>query len=278
MPSDQQLAEYHALAMRDHVAPRSVALMFADPDDPKVPRLENGSGTCIEIGGRYLVATAAHNLDDVKEYREIGVGALGFFGGFSQQTPKVINHGRRGGENDPLDIAWLEIHPGAVPFWESIWKRKFVTLDRVRLDPVPVLVNAFVFGQPSIEVKVQRSSPDAPPAVGLAPLPYLTKTVESDNPMLSLCVEYPLEMMTAEGIKPTPDPKGISGGGIWLVNAGTDGIWSPDQAQLAAVERSWSKKGRFLRGNLMGEWLRMVREDIPDLATFIDPYLTGSKR
>ena len=43
-----------------HVSDRSVALLIRECAD----RLEVGSGACVQIGDRYLVATVKHNIQD----------------------------------------------------------------------------------------------------------------------------------------------------------------------------------------------------------------------
>lgn len=73
-----------------------------------------------------------------------------------------------------------------------------------------------------------------------------------------------------------PEAPGLSGSGLWTVKPKKDAIWSPDHAQLVAVQRSWSENKRYLRGTLVREWLKMLREDIPSLASKIDPILATS--
>lgn len=75
-----------------------------------------GSGTCIRIGGRYFIATAAHVIMGRR---------------FSQHfvlTPKLSNWSLRivggnvrgGGQGEYLDIGWLELHGRAAAFAERI--------------------------------------------------------------------------------------------------------------------------------------------------------------
>jgi hypothetical protein len=46
-----------------HVSDRSVALLIRESADKR----QVGSGVCVRIGGRYLVATVRHNLQDDDE-------------------------------------------------------------------------------------------------------------------------------------------------------------------------------------------------------------------
>jgi len=87
-------------------------------------------------------------------------------------------------------------------------------------------------------------------------------------------LEYPKDINedVPDGfLKQVPKAVGLSGGGIWKVNPRADGIWSPDAAQLVAIQYSWSEVDRWLRGTLIREWLQMLRADLPELATVIDP-------
>jgi hypothetical protein len=106
----------------------------------------------------------------------------------------------------------------------------------------------------------------------------MTRTVATpagqENGGPSLYVEYPREMMTAEGVKQLPRAPGLSGSGLWTVNPRVGGIWTPDMAKLVAIQRSWTE-WEWLRGTLIREWLTMIREDLPELAGEIDPVLDG---
>jgi hypothetical protein len=271
MPNDQELSEYHARAMMEHLGPRSVALILPNSNDRPD---EVGSGTCVQISDRYLVATVAHNFDDV-DLRQIWVTPLGTRPGMaSRDTPHCLRWGRRGGRSELLDIGWLEIEPAAISTWCSMWERAFVTLERFSIAPIPIRSDAFLLGQPAKYVKYEPHGPvNGEPFVGLMAFPFLTRTVERPDSepadSQNVYLEYPESMFTAEGVRPTPDPEGLSGSGMWLVNPKTNGLWTPDAAKLVAVQECAPKR-RWLRGTPIRAWLQMVREDIPDLAFEID--------
>lgn len=259
-------------AMAEHLYPRSVAIVLHDANDVPV---SVGSGTCVRIADRYFIATAAHVLDGVARFRDIAIVALvGDVGRVSNQTPNVVGVGRRGGKKvDPVDVAWIEIEPKAIVSWTATWGRAFVTLDRIRIEPVPEGAHAYVFGQPA-EYLNPNCTFQGKPLLGLSALPFLTATIptpEGCQPE-DLYVHYPNAMNTAEGAKALPVAEGLSGCGIWVVNPREGGVWTPDRAQLAAVEGSWFEF-EWLRGTPMREWLRLVRDDIPELAAEIDPLL-----
>ena len=269
------LAEQHSTAMAEHLYPRSVAIVIHDASDTPI---EVGSGTCVRIGSRHLVATAAHVLDQVTTLRDVGVMALGLVGNVFNQTPKLVGSGRRGGKrDDQVDLAWLEIEPKAIPSWTTTWKRVFVTLDRIRIDPVSPGAHAYVFGQAADYIK--HDTIKGAPYLGLKALPFLTDTIATPagcSPR-DLYVGYPTQMHTAEGMKPLPRAPGLSGSGMWVVNPRKEGVWTPDLAQITAVQQSWYEF-EWLRGTPMREWLQLVRDDIPELAPEIVTVHQGDRR
>jgi len=271
---DERLAHTHGLAMREHLRPRSAVLLMDDPDAPPVDKPPpNGSATCIEIGGRHFVATAAHNLNNLESLRNLSLGAFGEIGKFTRLSPKLINKGRRGGwDYDRVDIAWLEIEPRAVPSWTEEWGRRFVTLDRMWLGKAAdVDKHVCCLGQAYESLKFLTVN--GIPTVGFRPLPYLSGTKRSEDPEHQMWVHYARVMHSMEGQKDAPDPAGFSGCGLWFVNPKQNGLWTPERAQLAAIEHGWLPESECLTGTLMRHWVQMIREDIPELAHFIDPFL-----
>jgi hypothetical protein len=253
--------------MAAHLDRRAVAVVIHDAHDMPT---EVGSGTCIEIGGRHFIATAAHLLDKVSMLRDVGVMALGVLGQVSNATPKVVASGRRGGrDGDHVDVAWLEIKPRAIPSWVETWGRVFVTLDRIGVQPVPPGAHAYVYGQPADYVRLEPVREAT--FLGLKALPFLTHTIAPPEPHEpdALYFDYPAQMHSAEGVKGMPKAPGLSGSGMWVVNPRADGVWTPDLAQLAAVQGSWLPF-EWLCGTPMREWLALVRDDIGELAVEID--------
>jgi len=266
MPTELEIGMFHANAINEHLTRRSVALLLSTAG------IHVGSGTCIKIGSRHLIATVAHNLEGLTDFGQVGVAAFGA-PGFSNQTPKVVGWGQRGGSADQLDIAWLEIHPGAVEPWARQWNRIFVTLDRVNVAPIPAQRHVSLLGQPAASVKQDKFQDQ--PRLALSPLPYSGLTIskpEGDPTTTDIFVEYPKAAYTEHGLKELPVAEGLSGSGLWLLNDEQPGLWTPEHAQLVGIQNAWSKF-KYLRGNRIRDWLKMVREDIPELASEIDPFL-----
>ena len=101
MPGNELLKQ-EIIAMREHVGKRVVAVFLHDEDDR--PR-KIASGTCLEIAGRFFVATSGHVIAD-RSLKQIGVlGATTR----TDLTPLLVGSGLRGGgDYDPVDIGWLD--------------------------------------------------------------------------------------------------------------------------------------------------------------------------
>jgi nucleotide-binding universal stress UspA family protein len=52
--------------------------------------------------------------------------------------------------------------------------------------------------------------------------------------------------------------------GVWMIGNRAD-IWMPTSSRMVAVEHSWVE-GAWLRGTQVQHWLRMLVEDVPDVA------------
>lgn len=65
-------------------------------------------------------------------------------------------------------------------------------------------------------------------------------------------------------LRRAPNAKGISGAGVWMIGNSAD-IWMPTSSRMVAVEHSWVE-GAWLRGTQVQHWLRMLVEDVPDVA------------
>jgi hypothetical protein len=119
---------------------------------------------------------------------------------------------------------------------------------------------------------------------------YLTETLELDqvpcqqaHRSKDVCVRYDEQsILVNDGSSfEMGTPHGLSGGGLWalpLPRAGA--IWSPEDAMLIGIERSWLEHSRIVFCTQMQHWLRLVADDYPDLKDLVDGHLrqsTGSE-
>ena len=238
-----------------------------DRDDPK---LDGATGVAVKIGSRCFLATAAHflkkapNIEIVRRQGRDPIG-LDFRNAYSEEQ---------------LDVGLLELSAGQA---EKI--RDFVEEKNIHtgLDQRTVH-NVLVVGFPACEH--HRVAQDLFEARG--------NTVQScsvplgqwpegppENPLIAgrdFLVEYPSVQdvqVTGPGINydeaaaipaEPPEPRGMSGGGIWLdIFAHRQaGIQFP-HIQLIAIQVKFLRTSRLLRGTLIEHWLDLVAKSYPDL-------------
>lgn len=255
-------------ALIRHLEKRTVAIVSFDGDTPS----EIGSGTCIKIEGRYLVATAAHVISKVS----VGDIVLVPTGGPNpvSHRPRVIGRGTSGGElNDDVDVGWLEIHPDDV----QMLRKDFDPPDRI-VSGIQHLPDdlALLCGYPGELIPkdlLERKF------LGVQPVGYYTTTIGTSNWPLPSKQEFDIyldyntqDAVSTDGEKiKMPDAPGFSGGGIWAAHANVqkDTIWSPSAASLIAIDRSWFKEKQWARGTQIQHWLRLIDQDLPMLSSSI---------
>lgn len=255
-------------ALVRHLDEQCVALIGFQGDTPG----EVGSGTCVTIGGRFFVATAAHFIED---YANADLFIV------HTRTPKpadqrvpIIGRGLRGGKvTDPVDVAFLEISGESAI---SIGK-KFVPLERLEpcCEDLPQDL-AFVYGYPSEKVDPELLKQQK---VRLQPIGYLTIPIDpaslGRDRNFDVYLEYPAagnKLTTGEELDKLPAAHGISGGGIWAAHVNEPGLWSPDKCKLIATEQSW-RGDEWVRGTQIQHWLDLVATDIPELRPLIEALL-----
>lgn len=229
---------------------------------------EIGSGTCVKIGSRYLIATAAHVI---KQYSNSEIRIV-HTDEPNSNSITIINRGAVLDKKAGLDIAWLEIDPKSI----GIFQKKFITLDRLTPNLGSVSDDiVFVYGFPAKLVDKARLSKKMFQAT---PIGYTTTTKEitkwpiDKNLDRHILLDWPqfgnISANTGTQID-LPEPYGISGGGIWKININNGGIWSPENACMIGIEYSWKEEERWLCGNQIQHWIQLIKKDIPELSEFI---------
>ncbi len=235
---------------------------------------DRGSGVCVRIDGRFFVATAAHVIAEWSETRyavltpSTGDGVL-----------RVVGSGRRGGGRyDKYDVGWLELPPRA----SAVSGRHFLALERIAPYRDGEGDQLWVVGSPAHDFdRGKREGRDAYTANATAwPTRIATDGQRDAERGERLIVEWP-EKIPGHGhdIDRYPEPRGISGGGVWAANLTTHpDDWRPATMQLVGIEFATygERDARRLVCQQMHVWLEMVADDIPELADVIQAHLRGA--
>lgn len=268
-----ELTKYGVTIMPTHRKCEPAAVNGVDERD--VDLLRTGSGICIHVGGRYFIATAAHVINSVP-YDEHFVSTP-----TTRNWPLlIVDGGHRGGLNgDPLDVGWLELGPAAAAAAE----RTFLDISRIRThcegDEDLVMCGASLQDRqrtPGINGGPQTINNMASciPTRGIRKADKLVEPLHPDRMFL----DWPKRLKDLDDEwRDLPEPNGMSGGGVWALNK-RHRPWRPDVVQLVGIEYAVERRaaaGRYLRAFQMQVWLQMLREDVPELAKYIDPMLAA---
>ena len=239
-------------------------------------RLTNtGSGTCIQVGDRYFVATAAHVIASSQKEE---IWLIHQTAPTENQIP-ILACGTRGGtaNEDDIDVGWIELEGNT-----AIGLNKtFIQLAQIQPNVAFVENDLVVInGYPGALVNKQLLKLRE---LSVQSIAYHTVTLpKSEWPngkqeAFDIITNYPSDgnILTDGTPYSLPDAPGISGGGIWSMNITTAGLWSPMSAQLIGVFRSWSDSHRWGRGTQIQHWLKLISDSHPELEDVVNELLTA---
>lgn len=212
-----------------------------------------GSGTIIQMGSQLFVATAKHLLEEFTV-------------------------------DDLIGIYWGEKDNRAVAAMESI-----IVDDNLDLAAIPLPPDTEARGGPLLEYELDKEAVESELFV-LTGVPTVKCDIDLESRVLQVghfslgCMRLPPHLWPTNPVKPIrPDvdlllnytrdyamdrlgdpmcqiaPFGMSGGGIWSVPKNTDGIWSPDNARLVAIQSTVeSDQWRYLRCTRIEPWIQLL--------------------
>ncbi len=96
---------------------------------------------------------------------------------------------------------------------------------------------------------------------------------DSRDSNAELLLEYPEQNQDAAGqLASVPNPRGISGCGIWrLLTPGKRmSDWSQDDVRLVGIEHRWRKSERYLVGTAIRHAIRLIYRHYDDLHPAMD--------
>ncbi len=245
----------------NYVSDRSVALLLRSGPE----RLELGSGVCVRIADRYLVATVKHNLQDDQgaplKPSDLEIRAQGEKYG---EALKVLHMGL----SPNLDLAWLELDPASS---KRPWLA-FVTGDQIAfLDEDTDRQLCLLVGYPAQLVETSATVQHRPllESTGLLTLSIAPGRRTGPRDYGTFAIEYPPHDNSLNEVLPIPH--GVSGGGIWLLPAlDKRPIWSPEVARLVGFARSWRKDCREEVVLRIESWLKLVASQMPELGEEVE--------
>lgn len=213
---------------------------------------DTGSGTCVEINGRWLIATAGHVAEAKKKDLRL-VPRDKRQSEFCRTTIKQNYWINEKGD----DLGWIEL--------EDSEKEKlnlaFISL-RSRVKQTNHLQDdlCIIAGFPAADIKVNQNF------MGYGGLAYAVPTVSPDKwpPGYDeqrdiLLAYYPTGFSTKGGaLMSLPEPSGLSGGGIWSLGKNSEGIWSLDSIRLIGIQIAKLLRADIVRGIQINKWLSFV--------------------
>jgi hypothetical protein len=235
---------------------------------------KRGTGTCIQIGGHYLVATAAHIFEEMPATYQAAVFCLTESGSTVWPTSRPLI---RGGVDGFVDVAFLELDAGVA----ITIGRSFIQLGS--LDPFYREATsdlAFLYGYPW-PVEILEEGTTGKERVGLATVSdmtgFLVTSSQQENERYDLRVRYtrPFE----SGAPPPgrvhrlPVPRGLSGGAVWAMT----GTGQDARLRVVGTVRAWCETEHWLQCDRIGYWMQLVADERPDTRAEIEALLTGAR-
>lgn len=248
-------------AMRFHLDNRLVPVIIRYKE--KAVRI--GSGTCLKIKDRYFIITAGHVISENEEkYKSI---LLAGAGRPPQHVTNFKNIGYVVDEANGIDIGYIELSKGESEKLGKIFIEPNVfksNINHLKEDAT------LVCGYPGEVIKRKQTADKNIYTVRAIHFQTITmppnkwpKRFSIENHIL---LEYPkmVEDRNGNSVK-IPDAPGISGGGIWALNAKIKGIWSPEVTNLIGIQSLWNPKKRFLVGIQIQHWTNLINSIYQEL-------------
>ena len=216
------------------------------------------SASCVQIGDRFFLATARHNVADVPSKERLAV--LPAEGRFSPEDFLSVQTIGYGVAKDP-DVAWIEVNRNAA------LSTGLNGIGLSTLGPGALLQSGHLYlaaGVQASTAQIKQGSTGAS-VVDLrfrccVSEPYDARDRESFK------LKYAGKVVRSDGSESEHDaPHGMSGGGAWSVTyEQQSGVWVPHRCRLIGIVTNW-KQGGYLRCVGIEEWLLLLRQSDPHM-------------
>jgi len=247
-----------------------------------------GSGTLVQIGDELFLATVAHTN------AEVGSIALVRKAGLMSPEPVRCVIRRVADTRDEFDVGVFQVTTDAV----TRVGLEPISLDRVHDagwgDPI---MQARLIGYPNEWILAAAPLPNLKRFHALA---YGCETIEPTRwpsiPLrgrlriefdrdIHLVVHYTDDVVSYDDDKlpvpeGTPNPKGMSGGGLWQRRNATrdDEIWTASDSCLVGIQSDWLIDAGYLRSIQIIHWLKLVANHFPSLRRDLEKRFPRLKR
>jgi hypothetical protein len=271
--------KFQGLAYSEHTSKAATANLYRHTAAYRFVKRDGSeefaSGTLVQIGSRYLLATVAHaipqNLASIVLVKRAELLAIG----------KVACVTRRSvSEEHDIDVAVFELEGGDL----RQLGLEPITLDRIhdagsgnpnfvtRLCGYPVkwimpksspLPNVSITGFHCLSYGCEPIEPARWHAISTRPRTFdeaVHVVVEFNRDV----IDYDTSLEVPSGL---PDPFGMSGGGLWqrVRAVADDEIWTPDGYCLFGIQSAWLDETNFLKAIQVIHWLNLVADTYSDL-------------
>jgi hypothetical protein len=244
--------------------------------DLNKPLERMASGVLVSIDGHLFVATAAHAVPSepggrlsfvVPKAKAVDAGLL-----------PILRCGKI--ESERPDIGFVELDPAGTL---SVLGKEAINLDKIGLrGPGFPECRCLLFGYPSKLIRTEQTDPSQR-HLTLRPLCYSNTLIEPDNWPKTFSAEPASDQAVDiflpcdpeaetwyyeenEGDDNLPEPRGVSGGGLWQGTLTKVELWNAEAVQLFGIQSRWNEEEKYVCGCQIIHWLRLLREHYDDLA------------
>jgi hypothetical protein len=236
----------------DYTSDRSVAVI----QRPRSPAPDCGSATCIAVGDRWFLATAAHNIDCLADDADIQLLPRA-----ERSHPGIPFLRRSHPRSVPFsaDVAWLELDAAAAA------RGGLQAVPLSQLSAVHRIPDAyFIQGYPSREVEQDATG-------GFDPLSMCVGVV-SVTPVgagAAIGLEYPPNSEDDVGLQ-LVHPRGFSGGGVWTYNPlRVFPHINVEGESLVAIITTYHAARLTLDAVSIASWVGLLSSDYPELGIHV---------
>ena len=253
-----QIANLSVKLMNRYIFDRTVVIAAHNEDQP----FDHGTGTLVQIGDERIVVTAAHV---VKRHEPERLQIVGAENASNLRNAPVEKEVLGGGLDEDLDVGFIRVTPIVV---ERLKGKSFITLDE--LFPVGVSDDLSLnFGMPEAAHQKENNKVHRYDSFS-----YFTNIPDDfdwkshEQRPLDVWMDYPAEVEnTLTGrVEALPDPKGMSGGGIWRARFKDAKIWTPERVRLISINSEFYEEKRQIRANRTEALVQLLARHLPAAA------------